>query len=122
MAERALVQAFPGVHVYIGGQNLPAINMFCAGGDAAESGSKGAQNIFNTRQNGGATYTCTPGGLKCRFVLLFMDLAQWMYTILCNKNCIYEYKCIYIRENKKNMPCGKKARCTCVCREMAYVH
>lgn len=122
MAERALVQTVPGVHVYIGAPNPPAMNMLCAGGDASRSQGRGLQNIFNTRQNGGATYTCTPGGLKCLVALRIMKSAQWIHTILYNKKCIYVYKCIYIRENEKNMPCSKKARCTCVCREMAYVH
>ena len=122
MAEQALVQAFPGVHVYIGGQILPAINMFCAGGDASRSREKGAQNIFESRQNGVATYTCTPGGLKCIVGLRIIERVQCINTFLYNNKCIYVYKCIYIRENEKNMPCSKKARCTCVCREMAYVH
>ena len=122
MSIAAPVQTVPGVHVYIGAPNPPAMNMFCADEDASRSQGKGLQNIFNTRQNGVATYTCTPEALKCWFVLQIVECAQWINTILCNKKCIYVYKCIYIRENEKNMPCGKKARCTCVCREMAYVH
>lgn len=122
MAKALLVQSVPGVHVYVGGHFPPAINLFCAGGDAARSEGKGLQNKFDTRQKGGAMYTCTPGVLKCLIILLVMEIAQWIETNSCNKKCIYVYICIYIRENENKLPWGKKARCTCVCREKADVH
>lgn len=113
-ANADMVQTVPGVHVYIGRHYGATGNMLCAGNMRCNSGEKGAQNKSIHGLNRAATYTCTPGSLFCWFLLNLSEFSQRTATLLCNKSCICVHKCIYTRENKKNMGCMKKGRCTCV--------